>query len=463
LIGVAQQTVYDVVLGFGTTFMTLLFIIGIVMMFVMAINTLRTSSNEIGTNLYKAQKDNLMAGKEVTKLRRDIEKDRRLFDKTGKELGVLDSELETIQHLAGTELQQIDQLAELLGRVSAASPNASQSEKEGFAHSLARQVGSLITTMGHEAKDHHHIHSLLRKIHTHIAYLKKDGKIEKSEEKALKAILGRHLKHHHNGKLHGKEENLLKANAQINHYLKIMFQEIHKLEALEHDVNKYKETLGKFSYDNKHDTAATVRDNIMTYNFKDAHKNLDSLRHMVEQEGQVLEHIRKYERQMAVYVSRIEQQETFILKMDKEMKDSLADISKNDKKKVTEEKDLRKKVNEIPEKLKKIFDEFRKEVNDAGYTCKGIWDLAEDFINDRIVYVKDARDVDRAITQVNDLVLKIESNMSNLEGSVKLKDGEDDNEGDVRKASIKFARNHQLIEQSLNKIKKDLKKARGES
>ena len=250
LLGLAQQKVFDAILGWTTSFLILLFMLAVVMMFIIFLNHTRTSHSLVATDLAKAQKDHYEARNEARKakhegrkLSQEINRDAKLFNRTVKDLDSLDKDLRGIGRLSGDELAMVDKLADLLRKATATSQKGETGNTHAYVQALTREIGSLVTSMQHDHKDLSHVHKMLTAIRGHVEFLFADEKQELSVDNHLAHLFKRHLKMHHGTDAVGMDAALVKEGSDIHKHLLGIRTAAKNLKSLETRVESHLETL----------------------------------------------------------------------------------------------------------------------------------------------------------------------------------------------------------------------------
>lgn len=314
LIGLAQQSVYNVILGWSTTFLILSFILAIIFMFIMFVNHSRKLHLTSHAELHNITKNALSARSDLEKVKHELKHEKSLYNKTDKDLSNLDDELGSISHLVGDELTQIDKIAALLRKASSAySTSGEGSSAVGkFVTSLADDLAGLITTMKHEQKHNIHLNSLVSKIETELARWGHVDDKSKSEEDHLRMLFNKLFQTWgHN--ISGSELNhLYQDKNSLIKQLKVIRNHLHELQRLYDKIMSEEEELDKSNYQRKHLEANAVRDNIMNQQFTEAHKHLDNLRAIVEYEPHLIHKLKKHSQEMHRLLSNIDSEENSV-------------------------------------------------------------------------------------------------------------------------------------------------------
>lgn len=317
LLGLAQQTVYNAILNLSRVFLILAFLIAIVFMFIMFVNYNRKAHLTSHAELHGITGQALTARKDLEKIKHELHKDSKLYEKTERDLKKLSSNLGSIKTLSGNELSAVDRIADLLRKASAASHSGTDGQMHEYVAALGKDIGSLITTLKHEDND-------IRKLDKHVEHISRelhrlefDADHEKSEEEHVKKVLKKL------GKLSGHDIDDAKAHKIIfennqriqdqERALHINIRNIRKhlldLNALKNAIEQDAQEINQYGYRNKHLQAQEVRSAVMNKQFNDAHQHLDKLRSFIEHERQLLARAHKHEEEIMHLLSSIDSEE----------------------------------------------------------------------------------------------------------------------------------------------------------
>lgn len=425
LIGIAQQSVFDAILNWSTTFLILSFILAIIFMFIIFLNYNRKSHYEMGKSMFNAQGEFLAAKSDARKAKREFNKvehelglDEKLYAKTERDLNMLDSDLRDITKLYGDELRQCDHLAELLRKAAAAANRGEDNQVHGYVQALSRDLGGLVTTMQHENADDRKAHELLNYIRKNLAYSFKDEKEALSEEDHIKKIIARHIQHHHELHNYGKdklaalEDNLYKEGTDMHKHLLAIRSAAIQLKNLEDRIEKHMEEMEHYGYQPKHDAASAVRDAAMTQDFLESHKQLDHLRSLIEHGRQHATRIGSLEQEMRQLVSQIDNHERALMIL---IADSKATFEKElgaDKKSVSVEKKFLKKWQghdkEIEYLLSQLLSTHKNKPHEAHFKAnKGFYDGFESNVKRLLSSVPRSGDADKILAAYEPVFKKI--------------------------------------------------------
>ncbi|MCF7799169.1 hypothetical protein K9M74_04670 [Candidatus Woesearchaeota archaeon] len=310
LIGLATQSVYNAILSWTGAFLNVAFVLAIIFMFIMFLNYLKKNNYEGSKDMMEAQKASLSAKKELKHMQHDFKLDEKERNRVMNDLGDLETKLDSMKKLSGTELQMIDKLADLLRKATTAASRNDQQAAHGYAQMLTKEIGTLITTMKHEATDENALDHLLMDIDRVLDRWDHNSALEHDEEKHLNTIFskindkiaaaGADVSERMIKELRTKEEsNLLELLRKVRSHLI-------QLTKLKDTLMKEAEQLRASGYKAKHMEAQAVRTAIFNMQFTEAHNHLDQLRSLVEQEPHIIKNLQTHETNMRHLVSTLE-------------------------------------------------------------------------------------------------------------------------------------------------------------
>lgn len=320
LVGIVQQSVYDAILGWTTTFLILAFIFAIIMMSLMFVNYSRTNHHEINEKMYKNIEKNKLAKHkakiakhDITKLEHEMYKDKGLMHKVKRDLSSLDRDLRDVDHFTGNELSQVHQIGKLLRKATAAADRGKDKDVHGYLKSLSRDLASLITSMSHEDHDMRRTHNLLRDLHHDISYLIKDEHDEKSEDEHVKHIL-KTLIHKYHGHVESdvRVKRLLREEHGLHTELSKISRVLLKLRSIESELQKYADEMESYGYQKKYDAVSSCRDSVMTYKFHEAQSYLNHLKSLIERGRNRSTQIVHFEREIKQHLSELDSYEAIV-------------------------------------------------------------------------------------------------------------------------------------------------------
>lgn len=327
LVGVVQQSVFNVILGWGTLFLTFAFITLLIFMGIIFVNRNRQSHFEAATDMRKEQATfysekgkALTAKQDLLNVQKSLSMDEKNYQKIERDLSSLDSSLQNISELAGDELGQVDHLADLLRKATAAAEQNEANKMHGYLQALSRDLASLITKMKHEDSVVRSLESILHDIHKRTEFIKNDLKKDYVLENHMKTLFEKHAQSvSGTSHLDDIEKKLLQESHDVQRILRHMLQSIEHLLHLEMEVQKHYEELQKYGYRSKHSAAAEVRDAVLTQDFTQAHTNLDHLRSLIEHERKKIQAIRHIESDVKRHVTSLHLYERKLTVLIKEM------------------------------------------------------------------------------------------------------------------------------------------------
>jgi hypothetical protein len=294
LLGLAQQKIYDLVLGLSTALLSIIYILLFFFIIIMFWNKVRTSQLETSTELLGAKKTNLSSENEYEKLRHESNKDVRLYRRTENMLGRLSDDVDEMYALTGDELHQINTMTKLLTKVTAAANQNDQGKVHEYVNMFNRHIASLFTSMKHSEADHRKINSVIEHIDHNISFAFAENHAEEAQFKEI-------LKHHAKGqgKTHSEDE-LTKLSAQkgIREELSKIRHEASHLQQLKGKLQTEIEKLDDVGYNKKHNAASSARSHLIDGQYKSAHDQLDDLRSYVEKEQHIQREILTFEKEV---------------------------------------------------------------------------------------------------------------------------------------------------------------------
>jgi len=312
LLGLAQQKVYDAILSWSTTFITITFMLAIVFMIIMFINNNRRRHFETNREMFDSQKSYLTAKKDAKKIAQDFYKDKKLYNKEERDLEHVDNELDDFDHLMGDELQIIDKISSLLERVS-----AHKDSPHKYVDSLRNHVGALMNRLTHEQHDYRKIDAYVDKLTKEFA----DWGYDESDEAHSDAHLIRMLKHHASSRGLARTKKDAETTAWL-HGTSVEAKDVKRilanirseLAALRH-INRKLATneegpLHRYGPDVKHYAAIRFREAAFNGDYKQANNELDHLRNIILKERHVISQLHHINNEINMHLSRIHHYET---------------------------------------------------------------------------------------------------------------------------------------------------------
>ncbi len=294
LLGLAQQKIYDLVLGLSTALLSIIYVLLFFFIIILFWNTMRSSQLSSSTTLTRTKTANLRTENEYKKLQHESNKDVRLYRKTENMLGRLSDDVDEMYALTGDELHQINTMTKLLTRITAAANQNDKGKVHEYVNMFNRHIASLFTSMKHSEADHKKINSVIERIDHNISFAFAENN---AEEEQFKEILKHHAKGQ--GKTHS-DEDLVKLSAQkgIREELSKIRHEASHLQQLKAKLQKEIEKLDNVGYAKKHNAAASARSDLIDGDYKSAHGQLDDLRSYVEKEQHIEREILTFEKEV---------------------------------------------------------------------------------------------------------------------------------------------------------------------
>lgn len=308
LVGLAQQNIYDFILGTSATLITVLFLLLVVFMIIIYWNTLRTNQMDSSKEKLDSEKEVVKSEhalneekKKLTALEHEISKDKHLFGRVNDELDSLDRSLKHYYKLTGDELSQVEEIIKLVMKASNSTADVDKSKMHDLVKNLLRHIAGLIDTMKHDSVDEVKVKNLLSKIETDLEYIKHGSKHALKDEEILKKYVAKY----------GITTDDTKALTVINNMsnIKNLIVTVRnatlELIAIEAKLKSHESELNACNYVAKHNQADKARADIHSYEFKDAHKNLDILREMILRGRSITNEIIDIEKSMNIKLSEI--------------------------------------------------------------------------------------------------------------------------------------------------------------
>lgn len=299
LLGLAQQSIYNSVLGLSTAMLTIIFLLLAIFMTWIFWNTMRTSTNESSKEKYDSEIKAIKSEKDLDKEKDEHLHNKKEFAKTHRELDTLDERLDNVKNLTGTELEQIDELARMLTHVTSSAHDMKAVSK--FGKQLSHGIAGLITTMNHTRGREAKVINALNVLRANIKHkTPTSGGDEKHKFDIIhKLCVERGITKN------PTEINNISKDASLQKYLNQIIIETKKLEKLEQDLTQHEKDIKTCDYNEKHKLAGNVRDYIHTNSFSEAHTTLDELRKLVEQENIIIKDLTRISSEMASSISHI--------------------------------------------------------------------------------------------------------------------------------------------------------------
>lgn len=307
LLGLAQQSVYNTILGLSTAFLTIAFILAVVFMIIMFLNYSRRRHFETNKDMFDSQKSYLQSKREANKVKHELNKDTGLYKKAERDLSHVDHELSEFDHMTGDELRLVDEISKLLERITSHSE-----DEHAYVAALRNHIGALMNRLNHERRDYGRLDNLVDRLTHEFDQWGYDFRTETREEKELINILKHHArkKGHTTTKTSEEIRNFINANNHIKSTLAHIRSEFSQLQHIFKQFVKTEE--GAFERrgpDYKHNIAIRMRDAALNGDFRGANTQLDHLRHAITKERSVLSKLHHYNNEINRIFSRVERHE----------------------------------------------------------------------------------------------------------------------------------------------------------
>jgi len=312
ILGIGQQKVYNTILNWSTTFVTITFIIAIVFMTIMFINYNRRRHFETNSEMFDSQKSYLTAKKDVNALKHDLNKDDAQYKKAESDLAHVDQEIDNFDHLAGDELKIVDQISKLFEKIT-----AHKDDPHKFVGMLRNHLGALMNRLGHEQHDYKKLDEHVDKLTKEFADWGYDIKAESHADTHLANILKHHAaKKGHTvtktpAEIHAFLNSVGPGVAEIKQLLVHIRSEMASLKHLHTKLTTDTEgPLHRFGPDVKHNIAVRMREAALNGDYQKANTELDHLRNLIQKERHVLSQVHHINNEIHRHLSRIENYET---------------------------------------------------------------------------------------------------------------------------------------------------------
>lgn len=282
LLGLAQQKVYNWILGVSTAFLIVIFTLTVIAMLLIALRRGRGELAVAGNSMYRAKSLELKAKKDLVDLKHDMKMDKAEHRHVWNSLRDLKGDIDTLHRLEGTELHQIDQLLKMLGKAYAAQKGGDTAQLHDYAKSLTNGVHTLAST----ARAHKELTAsmavtigrLREEIQRWRSAIDHEGSVEQKFEHMLHSLLGTH-------DLGGADIHALKReNADIHYKLNQLHEYIRELVSMEQKMVSLESRIRSHSTSKEAVDIHKIQEDIAKYDFAAAQQKLGQLRRLVEQD-----------------------------------------------------------------------------------------------------------------------------------------------------------------------------------
>ena len=315
ILGVAQGSVYNALLSWSSIFLIATFIVAVIFMFMIFLNHSKKNHYSVAKDMREAHAADLTAKKDLYKIKHDVALDKKYYDRVMHDLDSLNQDLTDLTSLAGSEKSQVNEIARLLQQLASAANRGEQGFVHQYAQALANHIGALISSMKHEDVIDNNVDNMVEQIDSILAHWDhtkmKDEAIEKQMLHIFKQVSA-HLGHDYDEKEYSK---LLVDNKLLANHFTNMHRILRELSSLRDHLNSQTEHLTDLGYKKKHLEASEIRDSVFEGDYSRAHKHLDNLRSIIEQEPNVSTSIGASASKIRSLISQLRQEEEIVQKL----------------------------------------------------------------------------------------------------------------------------------------------------
>ena len=306
LLGLAQQSVYNTILGWSALFLQIAFIMALIFMFLIFLNHSKKEHYDAGTKMYEAKQAYLPEKAAAKKLEHDLKLQEKTYKHVDEELGELKHELSSISKLAGNERAQVEKLISLLSRAAASAKiGKDESETQRYGKVLATGIHSLISTMKHEPTHFKKFEALMHDIDRELVSWGHVAGTDINDVTKDINLLKKHNSKYHSGAHSEADLNLIKDDSVIKNYLKDLTSYLHELYKIEQDLEHKKDKLLHHSLSDKYSLAESARSDIYSGEYGSAEGHLKQLHSHIQSEELLLEQIRDDEHRIKSSLTNI--------------------------------------------------------------------------------------------------------------------------------------------------------------
>lgn len=331
LIGLAEQSVYNVVLNMSSTFLILAFIFIIVMMSIMVVNHNRKIHHEVQKEALDAEEDMSKSKKQALKAKHDLKTDKKYYSNARNKLHKLDGDLKEMKHLGSDELRAVDKLINMVTRVQEVqagegpsdSNNHSTNEPHSYTKSLNAGIAGLITKMKHEYNYLYYIDDMLNEVFSITRRWGGDEAEQENVDKHLQKIFDSLAEYHRSDGLRKDLKNLKGNDVGIKGDLQELHRNFKRARKKEHRLNELKKKYENHDVKRKQHLAAEARDALTDGDFKKAHNKLGELRQVIVDEREVVKELKDIKQDITSLISHIEMYENRIGRLMKDMESDM--------------------------------------------------------------------------------------------------------------------------------------------
>jgi ABC-type multidrug transport system fused ATPase/permease subunit len=285
LLGLAQQSVYNMVLGLSTAMLSIIFLLLSIFIVWMFLNVSRTGLNETEGQMHTARGTRITAERATNRIEHETGMERREFGRTERQLDRLSNRLDRVTALTGTELQQIDQLARMLTQVTSSAHD--MNAVSNFGRQLSHGIAGLITTMNHTRGPINNISAIISRINSNLTFVFTGG--TRTDQAHLEHILTILLRRHYPTRALPNLTIYYNSNPALHTPLRRIMHRTQELQNYLTQINNFNTRFP--DYASKHDVASQVQQHIHRHEYEASQRELDRLREMVQNEVDIVNDI----------------------------------------------------------------------------------------------------------------------------------------------------------------------------
>jgi large-conductance mechanosensitive channel len=315
LLGIAQQSVYNAILSWSTTFLIITFLLAVIFMIIMFINTGRRRHFEVNKDMFDSKKSFLTSKREVKKLSHELHEDSEHIKRTERDLKHVDRALDNFDTFAKDELHLVKEIEKLLDLVGAPGEG-----EHAYVSALRNHVWALVNQVSREDHLYRPLIDYLDDAKMQLKSWGYDVTNEIGDETTLESILHKHL----DKKGHAVDKNdiadFVESNAKVKkilHNLKHSFREL--IRIFNRFESEFEKDIVHKGFGAKHGLATDIRDSVLDSDYKSAREKLGKFRTLLGHEKHILRDLHSLESTLHSQLGRVE-------RLERELGDHFADI-----------------------------------------------------------------------------------------------------------------------------------------
>lgn len=238
LLGVVQQNVYNFLMSFGTLFIMLSFLVAVIFMFVLFLNSNNKEMHILHKGLWDEKKQNITAKKALTNLQREHRLDNEMFRREETTLHRAEQDIEEFSHFHRDEEHLIRELGDLIHRAAITLKHGESTSGshtlDGIQHHIVEKLNALQAKITLEAKDR----SIIGKVEAKLNhYLTSELSEDVKQEKVIEHFKAKH------GDIDAAFESKLKLVINRDfHMISHEYKNLHKyVSRARHIINELKD------------------------------------------------------------------------------------------------------------------------------------------------------------------------------------------------------------------------------